>query len=326
MSSTKLRCSWMRQRAICVLRNGASVGSQCLLAGQSSLRMDHTWCPCVDVGLHVPSPPPLSSLKTLTSLNKEVRPFFLSDNSIWSLPSVSSLSDYGIPKSWRLFYPSDHSIDLRPVIFGAEGSDSVSKIAFRSCGCFRLISGKTIMVWKGPGSPKRIAIIAVLRSHVSPLFLLLGRDLCGNRILRSCLQKGHATALANYVPLPLLASSCSASIFSVNLLFTMGPKMIAHTEFYYWGINSQLRRPSVTQEFLGGILLCNLGAFIRYFLRTCQLHNNCLGVNFPIAHTSATQKNCFRILCNHVGPHTRKGDFPERVLVYSSVLSVSLLQ
>ena len=39
------------------------------------------------------------SLKTLTSLNKEVRPFFLSDNSIWSFPSVASLSDYSI---WRL--------------------------------------------------------------------------------------------------------------------------------------------------------------------------------------------------------------------------------
>ena len=38
------------------------------------------------------------SLKALTSLNKEVRPFFLSDNSIWSFPSFSSLSDYSI---WR---------------------------------------------------------------------------------------------------------------------------------------------------------------------------------------------------------------------------------
>ena len=40
----------------------------------------------------------LPPLKTLTSLNKEVRPFFLSDDSIWGLPSVSSLSDYSI---WR---------------------------------------------------------------------------------------------------------------------------------------------------------------------------------------------------------------------------------
>ena len=38
------------------------------------------------------------TLKTLTSLNKEVWPFFLGDNSIWSFPSVSSLSDYSI---WR---------------------------------------------------------------------------------------------------------------------------------------------------------------------------------------------------------------------------------
>ena len=38
------------------------------------------------------------TLKTPTSLNKEVRPFFLGDNSIWSFPSVSSLSDYS---TWR---------------------------------------------------------------------------------------------------------------------------------------------------------------------------------------------------------------------------------
>ena len=44
-----------------------------------------------------------STLKTLTSLSKDVRPFLLSDNSIWSYPSVSSLSDYSISRSWRLF-------------------------------------------------------------------------------------------------------------------------------------------------------------------------------------------------------------------------------
>ena len=43
------------------------------------------------------------SLKTPTSLNKEVRPFSLSDNSIWSYPCVSSLSDYSIWSSGRLF-------------------------------------------------------------------------------------------------------------------------------------------------------------------------------------------------------------------------------
>ena len=41
------------------------------------------------------------SLKTLTSLNKQVRPFFLGDTSIWSFPSVSSLSDcsFGLLKA-----------------------------------------------------------------------------------------------------------------------------------------------------------------------------------------------------------------------------------
>ena len=29
-------------------------------------------------------------------VNKESRPFFLSDNSIWSFPSLSSLNDYSI--------------------------------------------------------------------------------------------------------------------------------------------------------------------------------------------------------------------------------------
>ena len=42
--------------------------------------------------------PPCRYLETLTSLNREVSPFFLGDISIWSFPSVSSLSDYSI---WR---------------------------------------------------------------------------------------------------------------------------------------------------------------------------------------------------------------------------------
>ena len=41
---------------------------------------------------------PSQTMKTLTSLNKEVRPSFLSDNSLWSLPSVFSLNDHRI---WR---------------------------------------------------------------------------------------------------------------------------------------------------------------------------------------------------------------------------------
>ena len=42
----------------------------------------------------------LDSLKTLTSLDKEVRPFLLSDNSIWTIPFVSSRGDYSIWRSW----------------------------------------------------------------------------------------------------------------------------------------------------------------------------------------------------------------------------------
>ena len=39
-----------------------------------------------------------SAEKTLTSLNKESRPFFLGDKGIWSSPYIFSLSDYS---TWR---------------------------------------------------------------------------------------------------------------------------------------------------------------------------------------------------------------------------------
>ena len=51
---------------------------------------------------------------------------------------------------------------------------------------------------KGPRSPKHIATIAVCDPIFHLLSLLLGRDPCGDRIWRSCLQKGPATTLANY--------------------------------------------------------------------------------------------------------------------------------
>ena len=47
-------------------------------------------------GKNAPSDPISSLFSAFSSL--KVRPFFLSDNSIWSFPSVSSLSDYSI---WR---------------------------------------------------------------------------------------------------------------------------------------------------------------------------------------------------------------------------------
>ena len=52
--------------------------------------------PFVPRKFSVKSPVKFKDLET--SLNNEVRPFFLSDNSIWSFRSVSSLSDYSI---WR---------------------------------------------------------------------------------------------------------------------------------------------------------------------------------------------------------------------------------
>ena len=54
------------------------------------------------------------SLKTLTSLNKEVRPFFLSDNSIWSLPSVFPLAITALGGPEGFF-------SLAIIVFGAFG-------------------------------------------------------------------------------------------------------------------------------------------------------------------------------------------------------------
>ena len=56
-----------------------------------------------------------STLKTLTSLNKESRPFSLGDNSIWKFISVSSLSDY---------------LAITAVIGAPEGNFSLAIIAF----------------------------------------------------------------------------------------------------------------------------------------------------------------------------------------------------
>ena len=54
------------------------------------------------------------------------------------------------------------------------GSDNVSRCVLRSCACFCLISGQTIVVCNGHRSPKHIAIISFLRSCLSPLSFLLG--------------------------------------------------------------------------------------------------------------------------------------------------------
>ena len=62
----------------------------------------------------------------------------------------------------------------------ATGSDSVSKIVLRSCVVFAWFQAYSHDL-KGPQKPKHIAIIAALRSYLSALFLLLGRDPCRDR-------------------------------------------------------------------------------------------------------------------------------------------------
>ena len=80
--------------------------------------------------------------------------------------------------------------------FVSEGS--VPKVVCDPVAVFACFQGIQLWLERAPRSPKHIAIITVWRSYLSPLFFLLGRDPCGDRILRSCLQKGPAAALANY--------------------------------------------------------------------------------------------------------------------------------
>ena len=50
------------------------------------------------------------TLRTLTSLNKESRPFLLGDSNIGCFPSFSSLGDSSIWSSWHPFWPCDQMI------------------------------------------------------------------------------------------------------------------------------------------------------------------------------------------------------------------------
>ena len=42
---------------------------------------------------------------------------------------------------------------------------------------------------------------------------------------------------------------------------------------------------------------CVIRAPVKGILKAPITHINWLGINFPIARTSVTQKNCFRIIC-----------------------------
>ena len=104
-----------------------------------------------------------------------------------------------------------------------------------------------------------------------------------------------------------------STLFQIFLSFFLTPPRTPSQTFFgvFWGeafltrvegqrspkLISQLHRTSVTRGFLVGIFLCNSGTSITYFLCTCQLHINCLGINFLTTHTSVAPKNHFRIIC-----------------------------
>ena len=88
-----------------------------------------------------------------------------------------------------------HATDDR--IF-ATGSDSVSETVFAIVWLSLLYLSAYNHGLKNSRSPKHSATIAFCDPIFHPLSLLLGRDPCGDRILRSCLQKGPATTPANY--------------------------------------------------------------------------------------------------------------------------------
>ena len=55
-----------------------------------------------------------------------------------------------------------------------------------------------------------------------------------------------------------------APVLPSRSVFAMWPKMITHTYSIIWEVMSQLHMTSVTQGFLAGILLYNLGAFANH--------------------------------------------------------------
>ena len=77
-----------------------------------------------------------------------------------------------------------------------------------------------------------------------------------------------------------------------------GPKWL-HTHFYYFGINFSIAQDICYTGLSGWNCFVSFGAFIRYFLWTCQLHTLIVwDLIFRLhTHTSVTQKSCFRIIC-----------------------------
>ena len=101
-----------------------------------------------------------------------------------------------------------------------------------------------------PGNPKQIAIVAVLRSYLSPLLLLLGRGPCGDRILRSCLQKGPATALANYAPKSGTPRNSQTWLFQMRSDAERRRKTLKNTNACKRNANANARMPKERKRVL----------------------------------------------------------------------------
>ena len=86
-------------------------------------------------------------------------------------------------------------------------------------------------------------------------------------------------------------------LFQKALRLTMGPKMITHTFFLFGNqflnYTGHLLHRAFWHEFF-----CVIGRLHKVLSVNAPItHINCLGINFPITHTSVTQKNCSEIVC-----------------------------
>ena len=116
----------------------------------------------------------------------------------------------------------------------------------------------------------------------------------GKNCPHSCFQDFHSHSKGNQVSLVRIHFSHPEAdaggggrigILRKVIARYYGAQKWLQKHFYYLRIHYQLHRPSVTQGFLAGILLCNSGAFW-----TPIAHVNCLGMKFPIACTSVIEK------------------------------------
>ena len=167
------------------------------------------------------------TLRTLTPLNKESRPFFLGDSSIWSFTSVSSLSNYsvGVPEGY-----------LSLAIIAIEASESIipeyyyrlgkrRRGGLRSSRCFQGIWGRV----SGSKFFRRShsAFQNVVQGKCPLHFLQFNGAICSNTLFSntfaltsSLLFRADSTCKGSRTPrfverfwVPILGVSCSNKLF-----------------------------------------------------------------------------------------------------------------